>query len=90
MSKIFLQALNGMFEDKVGSILEEEAPLKGHQARRHYKNWLTPEIKKQMKIRDRMRSEAKMNDDREKWTKKPEKTKKLLLYRHVQKKLPRT
>ena len=47
-----INLLNSYFEEKVGSILEEEAPLKYFQIRRKHLNWLTEEMKDDMRKRD--------------------------------------
>ena len=48
-----------MFVDKVGSILNEEAPLKGFQSRRSHRNWLSTDLKSLMEERNRKRELAR-------------------------------
>ena len=55
--------INDIFVDKVGTILEEEAPLRHFQSRKNFKNWLTPELKSQMESRDMKRELARQTND---------------------------
>ena len=59
--------VNSVFEIKVGSILEEEAPLRSYQHRSNFKSWLTPELKLQMEIRDTKRELARQTNDKTHW-----------------------
>ena len=62
-----INILNDIFVQKVGTILEEEAPLKTFQARKNHKNWLTNELKIKMKERDLKREQARTSGDRNTW-----------------------
>ena len=57
-----IDILNSIFEDKVGGILEEMAPMKSFQARKSYSNWMDPETLQKMKDRDLLRDTAKETD----------------------------
>ena len=59
--------LNSIFEEKVGTILEEEAPLKWYQARIFFKNWLTEDLKNEMQDRDKKREIARKSGDKNHW-----------------------
>ena len=62
-----INVINDIFVSKVGAILEEVAPLKTFQNRKNFKNWLTTDLKKQMKLRDLKRELARTSNDPEKW-----------------------
>ena len=62
-----INVLNDIFVRKVGDILEEVAPLKTYQYRKNFKNWVTPELKNQMELRDLKRERARITNDPEKW-----------------------
>ena len=48
-----IDTINDIFVDKVGKILEEEAPIKIYQNRKNFLDWLTPDLKNQMNERDK-------------------------------------
>ena len=54
-----INIINDIFVQKVGDILEQEAPLKNYQNRKNYRNWLNPEIKAQMESRNMKRELAR-------------------------------
>ena len=62
-----INIVNDIFVHKVGTILDEEAPLKNFQFRKNYINWLSPELKLQMELRDRIREQARTSGDRAQW-----------------------
>ena len=62
-----INILNDIFVKKIGDILDEEAPLKNHQVRRHLRNWLTDDIKAEMKDRDTSREVARRSGDPVHW-----------------------
>ena len=62
-----VNTLNSIFEEKVGTILEEEAPLKWYQARIFFKNWLTEDLKNEMQDRDEKREIARKSGDKNNW-----------------------
>ena len=51
----------------MGSILQEEAQLKKIQIRKNYKNWITTDLKNQMKSRDQKRELAARTGDQNHW-----------------------
>ena len=59
--------LNEMFEEKVGKILNEVAPVHVTQKRKNYKKWVNPEVKEEMKDRDREREKARISGRNEDW-----------------------
>ena len=59
--------MNHIFVDKVSSILEDEAPLKTYQVRRGHVNWLSDDIKTQMKHRDSLRELARNTGNASHW-----------------------
>ena len=62
-----INILNDMFVEKVGKVLDTMAPLKNYQIRRNYINWLTEEIKLEMKNRDLSRELARRTGEAEHW-----------------------
>ena len=62
-----INELNEIFVDKVGSILREVAPLKTHQIRRNFSNWLDDEIKDKMNDRNMKRELARTSGDPAHW-----------------------
>ena len=59
-----INMLNDMFVDKVGGILDDEAPLRNFQARRNHVNWLTSEMKYEMERRNVSRELARRTGGR--------------------------
>ena len=53
-----LDLKNSMFEEKVLSVLNSEAPLKKFQSRTMFRKWISPEVKLLMEERDRMKTTA--------------------------------
>ena len=47
------------------NIVDSEAPIKTVQMRAKYKNWISPETKSEMLLRDRAREKAKESDKEE-------------------------
>ena len=60
--------LNSFFEREVLKILDEAAPLKIFQRRRKYRNWVSEDIKTQMRDRDALREIARQTDKTEDWS----------------------
>ena len=56
-----------MLEDGIKSILVKFAPFKTIQIRMRYKNWISPETKSEMELRDEARKAAKRTDLEEHW-----------------------
>ena len=59
--------LNDMFERKVGDILNSEAPMKFYQTRKKHVNWLSDELKSEMRERDEEKIRAKMSGNWEQY-----------------------
>ena len=62
-----INTANTIFEDKLGKILNEEAPWKCIQTRRNYRNWVTSEDKQNMTQRDQAREVARLTDNQHDW-----------------------
>ena len=57
-----IDLLNSMFVEKVGTILDQMAPMKSFQTRRSYSNWMDSDILDKMQDRDLLRDIAKETD----------------------------
>ena len=57
-----LDVANSILEDKIGKIIDSEAPFKTVQVRKAYHNWITDSTKSEMDIRDKARDKAKITD----------------------------
>ena len=62
-----INLLNDKFVEKVGGILVKTAPRKSYQFRIFLKNWITPELKDQMRSRDQKREQARITGDKKIW-----------------------
>ena len=62
-----IDIINDIFVDKIGTILQEEAPIKNFQIRKNYKNWITVDLKNQMKSRDNKRELAARTGEQIHW-----------------------
>ena len=62
-----LDQKNTFFEENVGRVLQELAPLKNSQVRKNYKNWVDDDLKISMRERDCQRETAKISDSQEDW-----------------------
>ena len=62
-----INILNNIFVNKMGTILEEDAPLRTLQIRRNHKSWLSQDMKDQMLERDRLRESARTTGDAAQW-----------------------
>ena len=64
-----IDKLNSIFEEKLLSVLDELAPIKVHQKKKLFRNWISDEVKEQMKNRDNLRQTAKMTGNQDDWNK---------------------
>ena len=62
-----INIVNDIFVKKVGEILDEEAPFQNVQHRNFFLDWLTPELKTQMTLRDSKREVARRSGDAASW-----------------------
>ena len=62
-----INIINDIFVRKVGTILEELAPLQNIQHRKNFSNWLTPKLKDQMLLRDTKREIARKTNNKNMW-----------------------
>ena len=62
-----IDMLNNFFEEKVGAILETEAPMKFQQGRKKFANLLDNEISQKMKNRDLLKEVARKTDSENDW-----------------------
>ena len=58
---------NSLFEEKLGGIMDECAPMKTVQVRSRYNNWIREDTKKEMRMRDAARVTARNTDLDEDW-----------------------
>ena len=58
---------NSLFEEKLGGIMDECAPMKTVQVRSRYNNWIREDTKKEMRMRDAARVTARHTDLDEDW-----------------------
>ena len=63
-----INLLNSTFVDKVGGILDELAPLRTYQMRRRHINWLSNEMKSEMRMRDLSRETARRTGEARHWS----------------------
>ena len=63
-----INVLNEFFVDKVGGILQSEAPMRFMQMKAKYANWLDDEMLRNMKHRDSVREKARQTGIDEDWT----------------------
>ena len=59
--------LSSFLEEKLGAILEAEAPLKGYQARARHRNWVSAEMKAEMAARDKLKETARISGSPAAW-----------------------
>ena len=57
-----LDVASSILEEKIGRIIDSEAPFKTLQVRKGYHNWITDNTKNEMKLRDKARDKAKNTD----------------------------
>ena len=62
-----IDLLNSYLEDKIGEILDSEAPLKEIQARKKHRNWLSQEMKAEMVHRDNLKEVARVTGSPAAW-----------------------
>ena len=56
-----------MFVEKVSKVLDEVAPIKIVQRRKHFKNWMNEEVKVEIKKDDSLREKARVSKQVEDW-----------------------
>ena len=62
-----LDVKNTFFEENVGRVLQEIAPLKNSQLRKNHRNWIDDDLKISMRDRDLQREKAKLTDSLTDW-----------------------
>ena len=62
-----IDVMNSVFEETVLEVMEEAAPLKILHRRKFFRNWISEEVKSEMKIRDGRRETARHSKWMEDW-----------------------
>ena len=62
-----IEKINSMFEEKLLNVLNQEAPIKISQKRKLHRNWISADVKTEMRYRDCLRQTARRSGSQDDW-----------------------